>query len=201
MATEGQMSICLRRREFIAALGGAAAWPLAARAQQGAVPVLGYLSALTEYVDRATLAGYRRGLGERGYVEEVNVDISSRYAGGQLDRFRGLAEELVHNRVSVICVGSAPPGGIQAAKAASATAPLVFFSGIDPVQAGLVASLNRPGGNATGVTFLTTELVAKRLELLHELVPTVTTIGLLAIPGPTLLSSKHRTQRAFSAYV
>jgi putative ABC transport system substrate-binding protein len=175
----------MRRREFIAGLGGAAAWPLAAHAQQGPVPVIGYLSALTEHADREALAGYRRGLGEQGYVDGRNVEILYRYAGWQLDRFQGLVEELVNNRVSVICAGSAPPSALEAAKAASATTPFVFVSGVDPVQIGLVASLNRPGGNATGVTFLTTELVAKRLELLHEVVPTVTSIGVFALPGAT----------------
>jgi putative ABC transport system substrate-binding protein len=171
----------MKRRTFIAGLGSAAAWTLAARAQQRSVPAIGYLSALTEEADRPALAGYRRGLGEQGYVEGRNVEIVYHYANGELDRFRGLAEELVHTRASVICAGGAPPPALEAAKTASATTPYVFFTGVDPVQSDLVASLNRPGSNATGATFLTVELVAKRIELLHELAPTTTSIGVLAL--------------------
>ena len=147
------------------------------------LPVVGYLSGLAEEADRPVVAGYRRGLGEQGYVEGRNVKILYRHADRQLDHFQSLAEDLVRNRVSVICVGGVPPRSLEAAKAASAMTPFVFLTGVDPVQSGLVASLNRPGGSATGATFLTVELAAKRLELLHEVAPAVTSIGILTLPG------------------
>jgi len=145
----------LRRREFIAGLGGAAAWPLSARAQQRAMPVIGYLSAAGESAQRPRSAAFRQGLGEQGFVEGRNVEILYLYADTRYDRLPALATELVRRRVDVIAaVGS--PASPLAAKGATPTIPTVFVLGTDPVDAGLVASLNRPGGNVTGVSFLTT---------------------------------------------
>jgi putative ABC transport system substrate-binding protein len=171
----------MKRRELITLLGGAAAWPLAAHAQQAA-PRIGYLSGQTKDADRLSLAAYRRGLGEQGYVEGRNVEILLRYSEARVDRLRELAEEPVRNRVAVIYAEGGPPH-VQAAKAANAATPVVFLTGVDPVEAGLVASLNRPGANVTGVTFLSKELTAKRLALLHEVVPGVTSIGFLTAAG------------------
>ena len=170
----------VRRREFIKLLGGAAAaWPLAARAQQTALPVVGILgggSAATP-----NLAGFREDLRDAGYIEGQNVVIEGRWAEGQYDRLPVLAAELVHRPASVIVASSLP--SVFAAKAATSTIPIVFLSSGDPVQLGIVASLNRPGGNITGVNFFAVEVASKRLELLIELVPTVTVIGLLTNPN------------------
>jgi putative ABC transport system substrate-binding protein len=171
----------IRRRDFITLLGGtAAAWPLAARAQQR--PTIGYLSVQTQESDQPSLAAYRRGLAEQGFVEGRNVDILFRYSDAQADRLRALAEDLVRNKVSVISANGGPPH-VRAAQAATTSTPIVFVTGADPVATGLVASLNRPGGMVTGVTFLTGELTAKRVELLHQVVPAATTIGFLAPQG------------------
>jgi len=169
------MSICLRRRELIAALGGAAAWPLATRAQQSKVPVIGYLGPRNE--DERWWAAFRRGLGEQGYVEGRNVEILRRDQPPPYDRMPELAADLVRRGVAVISAWGTPP--TLAAKKATSTIPIIFMVGNDPVQAGLVASLNRPGGNATGVAYLSTELAAKRLELLHEIAPGAMSIGYL----------------------
>jgi putative ABC transport system substrate-binding protein len=173
----------MRRREFISLLGGAAVtWPLAARAQQPAMPVVGVLSA--EWPNAVTadrLRAFREGLNDTGYFQGRNVIIEYRWAEGRNDRLPALAAELVRLPVNVIvCAGSTPAA--IAAKAASATVPIVFYGGADPVSMGLVASLSRPGGNLTGVTTLNVEIGAKRLEMLHELVPTATIIAGLVNP-------------------
>ena len=170
----------VRRREFIKLLGGAAAaWPLAARAQQTALPVVGMLSGGSAAT--ASFFGFREDLRDAGYIEGQNVVIEARYADGQYDRLPVLAAELVHRPAAVIVASSLP--SVFAAKAATSTIPIVFLSSGDPVQLGIVASLNRPGGNITGVNFFAVEVASKRLELLIEVVPTVTVIGLLTNPN------------------
>jgi putative tryptophan/tyrosine transport system substrate-binding protein len=170
----------MRRREFITILGGAAViWPLAAQAQQAVVPVVGFLSGRSPAESAGVVNSFRKGLSEAGYAEPQNVTIDFRWAEGQPDRLPALARELVARPVDVIAaVGESGP----AAKAASTTIPIVFGSGADPVEIGLVASLNRPGGNITGATFLTAALGAKRLGLLRDLVPGVEVIALLVNP-------------------
>src|SRR5262245_41428193 len=169
------------RREFVALLGGAAAvWPLAARAQQSAVPIVGCLSAAASDSPPANLAVFRRGLTEAGYVEGQNVAIEYRWAGDQPDRLPALATELVSRKVTVLYAVS--NAAAYAAKAATSTVPIVFLSGGDPVEIGLVASLNRPEGNATGVTLFLNELAAKRLELLREALQSVAVIAFMINP-------------------
>ncbi|HEX2511368.1 MAG TPA: ABC transporter substrate-binding protein [Xanthobacteraceae bacterium] len=168
----------MRRRDFITLLGGAAAWPLAARAQQPAMPVVGFLGSTPAGPYAAIVAAFRQGLKETGFVEGQNLAIEYRWADNQHDRLPALAADLVSRKVAVIVTsGSVPPA--LAAKAATSTIPIVFHTGLDPVAAGLVSSINRPGGNITGVTFLTEASTLKRLSLLRDLVPT-NVIGLLA---------------------
>jgi putative ABC transport system substrate-binding protein len=169
------------RREFITLIGGAAAWPLAARAQQAAVPVLGYLNLGGSPESDARLTGLRRGLNQSGYVEGRNLLIEYRWAGNQADRLPALAADLVQLQVRAIVAVGVPSA--RAAKAATTSIPIVFVVGADPAQLGLVASLNRPGGNLTGVNGFVSELGAKGLALLHELVPSAATIGFLENPN------------------
>jgi len=174
----------MQRRKFITLLGGVAtAWPLAARTQQPAMPVIGYLGIASREEAPARFAGLRRGLKEADFVEGQNVAIEYRPTGDQYDRFSEFAADLVHHRVDVIFASDNV--GALAAKAATATIPVVFAIGGDPVALGLVASFNRPGGNVTGVSFLSTTIMAKRLELLHEAVPGAAVIGALINPTNT----------------
>jgi putative ABC transport system substrate-binding protein len=168
------------RRQLLTLLGGAAAWPLTARAQQAALPVIGYFSARSPKTDVAMLAAFHRGLGEAGYVEGKNVAIEFRWANGQFDRLPELAADLVQRRVSVIVTTGGP---LSALKSATGTIPVLFVSASDPVQEGLVASLNRPGGNVTGVATLFLSLGAKQLGLVRDLLPNAQLIGLLADPN------------------
>src|SRR5262249_16664102 len=171
----------MKRRSFITLLGGAAAWPLAARAHQPAMPLVGYLNNGSPESDVHRLTGLRRGLNQTGYIEGRNLLIEYRWAGNQADRLPALATDLVQLRVAVIV----SPGLVAtlAAKAATTSIPIVFSVGADPVQLGLVASLNRPGGNLTGFNILNNELGAKGLPLLHDLVPGTATIGFLENPN------------------
>jgi putative tryptophan/tyrosine transport system substrate-binding protein len=171
----------VRRREFITLLGGAAAWPLAARAQQAAMPVIGFVRITTPDDSAPFLSAFKQGLGEAGYVEGRNVAIEARYAFNQLDRLPALMAELVSRRVTVLAATGGSVSG-RAAKAASTTIPIVFTTGDDPVRVGLVASLNRPGGNLTGVSVFNNRLGSKRLGLLREMVPTASPIALLVNP-------------------
>src|SRR4051794_4827840 len=175
----------MRRREFMTLLGGAAAWPVAARAQQAAMPVIGFLDTRSPDVLVDRLRGFRLGLKETGYVEGENVAIDYRWANNQLEKIPMQAAELVRRQVAVI-VASGGPFVVLAVKAATTTIPIVFLATEDPVRLGLVASLARPGGNITGINFLSGELTAKRLELLHGLVPASTR-------GAVLVNSANAT--------
>jgi putative tryptophan/tyrosine transport system substrate-binding protein len=178
----------IRRKEFIAGLGSAAAWPTVARAQQPAMPVIGFLHSASPGAAAGFVSAFQRGLEVGGYVAGDNVAIEFRWAENQRDRLSELAADLVHRQVAVIVTG----GGLSAAlaaKAATATIPIVFTGGFDPVHVGLVSSLSRPGGNATGFTDIAGELESKRLGLLLALVPAISTIGLLINPNSASYSS------------
>jgi len=174
------MPIHVQRRAFLGALGGVAAWPFTARSQQAAMPVVGFLNNASPDLYAERMRAFLQGLNEVGYVDGQNVVIEYRWSAGKTDRLPALAAELVALPVSVIF--AAPTASALAAKAATATIPIVFTGGADPVASGLVASLNRPGGNLTGVSNLSVELGPKQLELLHELIPTASVIGLLVNP-------------------
>jgi putative tryptophan/tyrosine transport system substrate-binding protein len=185
----------MRRREFVTLIGGAAAgWPLAARAQQAGTPVIGFLSSRAPGDAPHLMAAIRQGLKDKGFVEGQNVAIEYRFAGNRNERLPALAADLVHRRVTVIAATGTPAA--LAAKAATPTIPIVFEGGNDPVQLGLVASLNRPDGNVTGVTQLNDAIAPKRLQLLHEVVPAATVMGLLVNPTDPALAEKRSLQAA-----
>jgi len=175
----------MRRRNFIALLGGAAAWPLAARAQQQAMPLIGFVSSRAPAESASHVAAFRRGLSEAGFVEGQNLSISFRWAEGHYDRLPALAAELVNLRVAVLFAAGGPPSAL-AAKEATSTIPVIFSAVSEPVRLGLVPSLNRPGGNVTGMSFVDSELIAKSAQLLKETVPAATVIAFLVNPsGPS----------------
>jgi ABC-type uncharacterized transport system substrate-binding protein len=186
----------MRRREFIALVGGVAAWPLAVRAQQPAMALIGLLS--SAQLDDRQIDAIRRGLKHAGYIEGRNVAIKYRSADSHFDRLPALAADLVADPVTAI-IALAPPAAV-AAKAATATIPIVFATGADPVDLGLVSNFNRPGGNITGVTFVSNTLGAKRLDLLRELVPSATIFGCSSTPGIPLPNPKSEMRKLRRAH-
>jgi putative tryptophan/tyrosine transport system substrate-binding protein len=190
------MAIGIGRRQFISALGGATvAWPLAARTQQPKLPIIGWLSGISPgAVSELTLAAFWKALGEAGFIENRNVAIEYRWAEGRYDRLPAMAAELVAHRVAVIVTQGGEPSAL-AAKAATSTIPIVMVASSDPVQLGLVASLNRPGGNITGASTVNQEMESKRLGLLHEVVPTAKTIAVLVNPASLVVETQLRDVR------
>jgi putative tryptophan/tyrosine transport system substrate-binding protein len=185
----------MRRRDFIKVIGGGvAAWPLAARAQQSTLPVVGFVNIGSAEGYAPQVSAFLKGLSEAGYVDGQNVAIEYRWANGEYDHLAALVDDLVRHRVSVIAATSTPANLV--AKAATTTIPIVFTTGGDPVQLGLVASLGRPGGNVTGVSNVTVEVAPKRLELAHELVPQASVFGLLINPGNPLAENVKRDSQA-----
>jgi putative tryptophan/tyrosine transport system substrate-binding protein len=195
------MVIDTPRRQFIASLGGAAvAWPLSARAQQNAIPVIGYLSQRSPTDSASIVAAFRQGLKEAGYVEGQNVAIEFRYAEGKIDRLPALASDLVRRAVNVLVATGGTGSVVKAKPVVPKTIPIVFAMGGDPVKLGIVASLARPGDNITGVSFLINDLAAKEVQLLHELVPKAAVIGFLANPSdPNYKSDARGAQAAADA--
>ena len=188
----------MRRRDFITLLGGAAAWPFRARAQQPAMPVIGYLgSSSFERSAGRSLLNFKRGLAESGYIEDRNVTIEYRWADDQYERLPALAAELVKRRVAVLVAAGSPAA--LPAKAATTVIPTVFMVGSDPVELGLVASLNRPGGNLTGVAYLNAEVAPKRLELLHQFVPASKSIALLVNPANPVVAAEAQAKELEAA--
>ena len=199
------MTAFIGRREFITLLGGAAAWPLAARAQQARVPVIGFLHPGSAEPNASLLAAFRKGLAEAGYTEGKNVAIEFRWAHGENSRLGEMAADLVQRQVAVIVT---PIGTVTvlAAKTATTTIPIVFSAGTDPVKAGIVASLRRPGGNVTGVNYMAAELSAKRLSLLHELAPSAARIALLVnpanpVPAETITKDTEAAARTIGRHI
>jgi len=189
----------LARRKLLAALAGASAWPLSARAQQPAMPVIGYLDGGSLGTSAHVIAAIRKGLSETGYVEGSNVAIEYRWAEGNYDRLPAMAAEVARRQVAVIVAMGTPAA--FAAKAATSTVPIVFGGGIDPVQARLVASLNRPGGNVTGVTSMNAEIETKRLGLLHDLLPQATRFAVLVNPDNPLAEIDIKDAQATAATI
>jgi putative ABC transport system substrate-binding protein len=187
----------MRRREFIAGLGSAAAWPVVARAQQPAVPVIGFLNLGSARQNARYVAEFLQNLEKAGYVEGKNVVVEYRWGDGQPARLADLAADLVTRQVAMIVAVDTP--SIRAAKAVSTTIPIVFLSVDDPVKNGFVASLNRPGGNMTGVTTLSTELPTKRLDLLRKIVPNAMTVAYLTSPVPGPPTAEEQTSEVLAA--
>src|SRR5215211_8000199 len=191
----------MKRREFITLLGGAAAWPLAGRAQQPTIPVVGYLSTRAPGDSEYIVTAFRNGLKEIGYVERQNVAVEYRFAEGHYDRLSALAADLASIPVNVLVATGGTASAIAAKPVIPATIPLVFAMGGDPVELGIVASLNRPGGNVTGVSFLVNALAAKQIELLQELAPNAKVVGFLVNPNsPNLASEMKEAQAAVAAF-
>ena len=188
----------IRRREFVMLLGGVAAWPLAARGQPTAMPVIGYLESKGAAASAYQVEAFRKGLSEAGFVEGRNVAIEYRWADDQLDRLPGMAADLVRRRVAAIVT---PNSSTPAAIAATSTIPIVFVSGSDPVEGGLVTNLSRPGRNVTGVSYISTTLTPRRLELLHELVPKSVIIAALMDPGSRRRDAELQSVRALGRQI
>jgi putative tryptophan/tyrosine transport system substrate-binding protein len=186
----------MHRRQFIALIGGSAAWPIAARAQQPAMPVIGFLNQEASELTANNVTGFRKGLSETGFIENQNVTIEYCWGEARYEQLPQLAAELVNRKVAVIASAFFP--ATLAAKAATSTIPIVFITGVDPVAAGLVASLARPGGNLTGLSNFNTRLIAKRLELLHQIVPSAATIAVLVNPKTPATQTIEAEARAAS---